>query len=84
MSNREGTSFRSEVSDWSMYQRTATKSIGKMEVPKSVADLETSTSVSGKRMPSFEVLDSMVGSGVRKNLARKFREDNCQGPKAKH
>ena len=53
-----------------------------MEVPKSVEDLETSTSVSGKRMPSFEVLDSMVGSGVRKkNLLGNFKKTTVKGRK---
>ena len=60
------------------------KCIGKIEVAKCVGDLETSISEGGKGMPDFEVLDSMVGSGVRKNLARKFQEDRCQPPKAKH
>ena len=46
------------------------KWIGEIEIAKSAQDLETSTSVRGKRMPDFEVTDSMVGSGVRKKSGK--------------
>ena len=53
-----------------MNPRTAVKWIGEIEVARRVEDLETSTSVRGKKMPDFEVTDSMVGSGVRKKSCK--------------
>ena len=66
--------FKSEVTHSSQYPRDAMLWIGEVEDAKSIDDLITSASITGKSKPDFENLDVNIASGLRKILTGSFKK----------
>ena len=66
--------FKSELSHSSQYPRAAMLWIGEVEDEKSIDELISSASITGRSIPDFENLDFKIASGLRKILTGNFKK----------